>query len=425
MKEKYRPSSFLKFNTDIPRTMHIDLNSCFARIEQQENPFLREKPVAVCAYTTGSGCILAPSVEAKKLGVKVGMRVRDGKKLCPSLIVLSPDPQKYRYVHLKLKRVLSRYTSEIVPKSIDEFVLNFGNSPYFKVGLGIIACEIKKSIKEEIGEYLTVSIGISTNRFLAKTASSLNKPDGLDEINKENFLEIYEKLALCDLCGIKERNALRLNSAGIFSVLDFYNASMSTLKSAFGSICGYYWYLRLRGIEIDDVEPVRQSFGNSFALPKFFSLTEELTPLIYKLVTKASSRMRRAGFCGGGIHLALLFSNYSFWHKGQILLEPLFDTRDIYKEILALFLKCPYKGQPIRQIAVTLFNLKKLNTLQLEFSFGDRDKKQKLMRAVDTINSRWGSFVITPAKMMEAKEAVNDRIAFGSVKEIESFIGLN
>ena len=226
--------------------MHLDLNSCFATIEQQANPQLRGKPIAVAAYTTPSGCIIAPSVEAKRYGIKVGMRVKDGKLLYPGLIVLSPDPWKYRNVHLALRRIVSDYTDKFVPKSIDEFVLDLEGYPCLVASsMQQVAREIKERIKEEIGEWLTVSVGIAPNKFLAKTAASLHKPDGLDEIDKENFAKVYSGLKLTELCGIKLRNAVRLNNMGIFSVLDFFEAPYPKLKAAFESILGYYWYLRL------------------------------------------------------------------------------------------------------------------------------------------------------------------------------------
>ena len=114
----------LEFNPKCSTILHIDLNSCFATIEQQANPYLRGKPVVVAAYATPAGCILAPSVEAKRYGIQTGTRVREGKKLCPNLIVLPPDPWKYRNVHLGLREILSSYTNDFNPKSIDEFVLN-------------------------------------------------------------------------------------------------------------------------------------------------------------------------------------------------------------------------------------------------------------------------------------------------------------
>jgi len=150
----------MDFNPKPSTIMHLDLNSCFASIEQQANPLLRGKPIAVAAYTTPSGCILAPSIEAKKYGIKTGMRVKDGKLLYPDLIILPPDPWKYRHVHLQLRRLLENYTDRIVPKSIDEFVLDLEGYPAFTKGMMEIAREIKSRIKIEIGDWLTISVGI-------------------------------------------------------------------------------------------------------------------------------------------------------------------------------------------------------------------------------------------------------------------------
>lgn len=214
------------FNPAPSSVMLLDINSCFATIEQQANPLLRGKPLVVAAYPTPSGCILASSVEAKKLGIKTGMRVRDGQAIYPRLIVLPCDPDKYRHVHHQLFRLLSDYTSSVTPRSIDEFALHFDPSFIAKYSLLEIATEIKSRIKTEIGDWLTVSIGIGPNRFLAKMGSNLQKPDGLVEISLNNFLLIYQKLNLTDLHGIKKHNALRLNLAGIYTVPNFYQADI-------------------------------------------------------------------------------------------------------------------------------------------------------------------------------------------------------
>ena len=163
--------NILNFNPRPSTILHIDLNSCFATIEQQANPHLRGKPIAVAAYTTPNGCILAPSVEAKRFGIRTGMRVRDGKHLYPNLIVLSSDPWKYRNVHWKLRNLISKYTNDFEPKSIDEFVLNLKGYPCLRNEMLEVGNEIKRKIKKEIGEWLTVSIGISTNTYLAKVAA--------------------------------------------------------------------------------------------------------------------------------------------------------------------------------------------------------------------------------------------------------------
>lgn len=409
----------LEFNPKISTIMHIDLNSCFATIEQQANPYLRGKPVAVAAYDTPSGCIVAPSIEAKEYGIKTGMRVKEGKMLYPDLIVLTPDPWKYRNVHIALRRIFSDYTSDFNPKSIDEFILDLEGHPAFAKGMEVIAREIKERIKRHIGDWLTVSIGIAPNRYLAKLAASLNKPDGLDEINKNNFEDIYSRLELCNLHGIKLRNTARLNSVGIYNVVDFYEANVETLKAAFNSITGYYWYLRLRGWEIDDVIFGRRSYGNSYALPKPLVTPKELSPILSKLVEKMGQRLRHAGYRARGIHVGVAYRDGKYWHKGVTFPKVFFDSRDIYKEAFRLLCKSPYR-KPVRELAVSCFNLLKSNSSQLEL-FKDIEKKEKLVNSIDQINERWGDFVIVPARVLGAKKDVQDRIAFGGVKELEEF----
>lgn len=417
------------FNPAPALTMHIDMNSCFASVEQQANPLLRGKPMVVAAYTGPGGCIIAPSIEAKRLGIKVGMRVKDGKAIEPNLVVLSPDPWKYRFVHLGIKRIISSYSDNFSPKSIDEFVVNMEKFVYLKSNalttpdkiMRDAALEIKKRITLEVGDWLRVSIGISTNRFLAKVAAGINKPDGLVQIDKNNFLDVYKNLKLTDLCGIKTANKLRLNTSGIFSVKDFFEATLPQLRAAFRSIESYYWFLRIKGFEIDQIDFSRKSFGNSFALPKPLSTPSELSPIIAKLVEKSAFRLRRNGFAAKGVHVGVLFRDFSFWHKGVGFPEALFATSDIYQKAFSIFAASPVK-KSVREISVSLFNLVKNHTLQLTL-FSDENKKQKLTQSLDKINSRWGNFVITPARFLLGNpDWVPDRIAFGGVKEIENMV---
>ena len=407
--------------TQNPSTiMHIDLNSCFATIEQQANPLLRGKPIAVAAFTTPSGCIVAPSIEAKRYGIKTGMRVKDGKILYPDLIVLPPDPMKYRSIHLKLKALLSNYTDQLVPKSIDEFVLDFEGFPAFNKGLVNTGNEIKDRIKKEVGDWLTVNIGIAPNRFLAKLAAGLHKPDGLDVIDKDNYLKVYSELELVELHYIKQRNAARLNSAGIFTVMDMYNAPLSQLRSAFRSILANWWYMKLRGYEVDDREFARKSYGNGAALKETYITPEDISPVLQKLVEKMSARMRKAGFKAKGVHLGIVYRDGSYWHQGKSLTEIVFDSREIYKIMYRLLWHSPYR-KPMREIGVTCFELIKSDQSQLNL-FDDVEKKERLSVALDSINENYGHFVISPANMMTTDGIVLDRVAFGGVKELEELV---
>lgn len=184
----------LAFNSQPANIMHLDINSCFATIEQQANPLLRGKPVAVAAYVSPSGCILAASIEAKKLGVKTGMRVKDGRALCPELIVMDSDPEKYRRVHMELRQLLSEYSDKVTPKSIDEFLVELEGYPSFKQGWEKLGLELKKRINKEIGDWIKVSIGFGASRFLAKTASNFHKPNGLFQIDQFNYQQVYSQM---------------------------------------------------------------------------------------------------------------------------------------------------------------------------------------------------------------------------------------
>ncbi len=399
------------FNSNFPSVMHIDINSCFASVEQLYNPALIGKPVAVAAYATEKGCILAASREAKKFGVKTGMRVFEGKRICPQLVVLESDPPKYRAVHQKLKKILLDYTEKPVAKSIDEFVLELNGYPGFRVGMINTAHEIKSRIKRKIGACLTVSIGISTNRYLAKVASDLQKPDGLVEINQDNFLEIFGKMKLTDLSGIKKRNAMRLCRVGIKNVIELYNAPVSRLKAAFHGIFGHYWFLRIHGFEVDDKSSEQKSFGAQYVLPKAARDTKEILAVLQKLVEKMGKRLREAGKQAKGIHLAVLYVDHSWFHHGETLESHIFSSQDFFKKAQDLLTAFPQK--PIREIAVSCFNVARMQNLQGEL-FNNVERKNRLVIALDKINKKFGDYFIIPARILLCdKKAVPDRIAFG------------
>lgn len=416
------------FNPSPPTVMHIDLNSCFATIEQQANPLLRGKPVAVAAYTTGNGCILAPSIEAKRFGVKTGMRVRDGKALCPQLIVLASDPWKYRYVNRKLLVLLREYSSDIEIKSIDEMVVLLENSPSLikrntyshKEALVSIGQEIKLRIKREIGDWLTVSVGFAPNRFLAKTAAGLHKPDGLDVIDHDTVEETLFAMDLEDLCGIKHGNSSRLRLFGIHSTRDFYGASMEVLKTAFRSVVGCHWWMRLHGYKIDNREFDRKSFGHSYALYKPYTTRETpLYQILNQLVIKMGRRLRANGYQTQGIHVFALYTDFSSWHHGHKVTSPLFADSDLYEASCRVLEKAPVKS--VRILSVSCFHLSR-DLYQQQALFVQEQRKERLTQAIDAISDRWGDFAVTSGRMLSMQQKVLDRIAFGGVAGLEEFV---
>ncbi len=400
----------LSLNTAPSTVMHIDLNSCFASIEQQANPKLRGCPVAVAAYPTGGGCILAASYEAKGKGVKTGMRARDGKRVCPNLVVLVPDPPKYLYVSTQFMTLFRRYSPNCVPLSVDEAVLDLAHTPSSSRPLAEIGREIKVRVQKEIGDWLKVNVGIGPNRFLAKTAASWHKPDGLDEINHDNLRLALGDFRLTDLCGINTRLQARLNAVGIFTPLEFLDASLLTLRSAFRGITAYYWFRRLRGWEIDATAFPRKSFGQSYALPHPTRDTRELSRLLCKLCEKMGRRLREGNFKALGIHVSCLYDQGEYWHQGGKERRPLYSTHQLFVAALRLLNSVPHR--PVRLLAVSCFNLEKVGLEQLDL-WSSVDKENQLSRALDQINDRWGEFTITPALIGGMEGTIIDRVAFG------------
>jgi DNA polymerase IV len=399
------------FNPAPPTIMHIDLNSCFATIEQQANPLYRGHPLVVAAYTTDRGCILAASVEAKRVGIKTGMYVGDGKRLYPTLIVLPSDPPKYRFVNQKFFALLSEYSSLVEVKSIDEMVINLCDSN----NQFSIAKEIKQRIKNDIGDWLTVSIGIAPNRYLAKIASNLHKPDGLDIIDAENIEHTLASLELEELTGIKEGYGGRLRQRGIDSPLAMYRASAAALRAAFNSKIGEDWWLMLHGWESDlYTRDTIKTIGHSYALPKAYLTSDvRLHQILSQLVEKMGRRLRNNHFTAGGLRITTAFTDHTYWNHGEKLSKELFTSHDLYRAARVILTKAPEKA--VKLLAVSSYFLSGESQEQLEL-FDSADRKRALTEALDTIADRWGEFTVTPARMLSMEHRVQDRIAFGGVK---------
>jgi len=410
----------LQLNYNDPLIMHIDLNSCFAIIEQQANPLIRHKPVAIAAYDTPRGAVIASSYEAKAIGIKLGINVREARLLDRNVIVMMPDPDKYFDAHKRFKKVLLNYTNEVTPKSVDEFVIDFAGSPAVRQGQSLVdvGMNIKQDIRVALGEYVTVNIGIGTNRFLAKLAAGLHKPDGLDVITADNLRDVYSKLELIDLPGINRRYQARLNMEGIYTPLQFLDAPMMTLKKqVFKSVCGYYWYLRLKGHEIDDVDYGRKSFGQQYALGDKTTDRQQLARLLMKLSEKAGRRMRRDGYVGHGIHFWLNFENRMYWAKGRKTKSGIYATQDIFLNAQKLLNEASIPAR-VTNIGVTVFNLEPADPVQLGLFDDSRLDSMSLARAADIVNDRYGEFTLVPAIMANMQDVILKRVAFGNVNEL-------
>jgi DNA polymerase-4 len=402
------------FNPAPLEVLHLDLNSCFASIEQQANPLLRGKSVVVAAYTSPGGCIVAASIEAKRKGIHTGMRVFEAKQYDRSVVVLPPDPPKYRDVHQRMLTIFLRFTPKVIPKSIDEAILEFSKTPASKRDLQEVALEIKQAIYQEIGEWIRCSIGISTNHFLAKTAASLHKPDGLDIIQAENIVQIFSSLQLTDLCGINTGLATRLKVAQIFTPLDFLRASPETLKKqVFHGVWGWYWYRQLRGYEIDGPKSPKQGLSQSYALPIPTQDYFKLKHLIFELTEKMARRLRAADLATQAISLAFYFKNAHPLSSHKKIDHPILATKEIYQALVDILDQQGWSEEVIKVvIGCSKFTVSPEKQASL---FSDsKNKNWQLAKTLDIINNRYGEYTIVPAAIMGLENEIIDRISFGN-----------
>ena len=278
--------------------------------------------------------------------------------------------------------------------------------------------QIKQDIKDALGEYVTVNIGIGTNRFLAKLAAGLNKPDGMDRIDGNNLRDVYAALVLTDLPGINVRYEARLNIAGIYTPIQFLDAPALMLrKRVFKSIVGFYWHLRLHGHEVDTIKFGRKSFGQQYALSKKTRDKQEISRLLMKLCEKTGRRLRGQNYIASGIHLWLGFENRMHWSKGKRVRADIYSTQDIYLHAQKLLNEALIPAR-VTNIGITVFNLRPSNPQQMGLFDDSRLDTKSLARAADIVNDRYGEFTIVPASMANMQDVIIKRVAFGSTNDL-------
>ena len=405
-----------EFNTERPLIMHIDLNSCFATVEQQARPLLRGKPVAIVNRRTDKTAIVTASYEAKAKGVKVGMKLKEAKILCPDIVALESDPSKYRYVYHKLLDIMRDYSAHVTMKSIDEGVIDFHQTSHSIADRDLveIGYEIKQRLKDEIGVWMKCNIGISTNRFLAKTAAGLHKPDGLDVITSHNIHAVLEGLKLTDLTGIASRNEHRLNSVGIYTPLQFLEADVVTLrKMVFKSVVGEWWYKRLRGFEVDDIETKTQRVGRQYVLERFDLTHGEITQRLHHLCESVGGRMRTQGKAARGVYVYAKTFNRNYWHASTLSPLPFYSDQSIYAQAVQLFQRAP---DDIREIGIHCYELTNYEESQMSLFADEISRERQVVGVIDTLNRRFGERTVHSANTLATGLYVNTKIPFGSTR---------
>lgn len=409
-----------RINPEKPMIMHIDLNSAFATTEQQAHPHLRGVPMGVTNRISKECCVIAASYEAKALGIKVGMRRSEAVAICPGFIILETDAPKYHKVYEKLVTILKDYSPNVKMKSIDEGIIDFhGMEPVLKGrSLEDIGYEIKQRVREDIGDWMRINVGIGPNRFLAKQAAGWHKPDGLDVIDHRNLLDYYGQIELTDLSGIAERNAARLNACHIMTPLQFFYAKeMMLKKQVFRSINGTYWYRRLRGYEIDDQDTTLGMVGRQWVVRDPSSDSEYLNSCLSYLCETTGMKLRYKGVEARGICVWTRFQNGEGWYGKRMYKSTFYTNQEVYRRALEQFNGRP-KGMNVQTLGLYCYQLSPSSRSQLSI-FEDVEKERWLTKSMDEINDFYGAFTVHMGSTMEGKRYIKQKIPFGGTEYFE------
>lgn len=381
------------------------MDSYFATVEQQANPLLRGKPIVVSGKEGSRTVIVASSKEAKKLGVKTAMLHHVARKLCPNLEFVEADGTKYEYLCRKFIEIFKRHTDKVEIFSIDEAFLDLtGFAKTWDRSIEI-ADQIKCSLKNELGDWMTCSVGIANNKLLSKLASGLDKPNGLLLICEQNKTPILNNIELTDFCGIGNRIKKRLNYLGVKTVPDLRDYSVEDLIKEFGPFYGNKLSNMSRGIDYDPViadsdSGEVKSVGRSYTLQENTYDKEEIFTVMMHLCEKVGRELRRKKLSGKTLVYYFRYSDFS--HGGfRLTLPGYVDDSIRLFDIAQSRLNKFILPKAVRLVGVHVSNLIK-DYRQLTFLSPEK-KQTELLPFLDKINDRYGELTIKPAYLLKLK----------------------
>lgn len=380
--------------------LYLDFDGFFASVMQQAMPKLRGKPVGVIPFETSaanSTIVIACSKEAKAKGCKNVMTVREARNICPDLVLVTQRPDLFRRAHNTLLNEISCEIPIETVKSIDELSCKLDSRDI--AAPEKLAQRIKARIRKNVGDQITCSIGFAANRMLAKIAGKRNKPDGVTIWRPEDLPEPLFALPFDDIPGVGKNMAARLAKAGIFTVQNLYNAQPKHLRRLWNNVTGERMWYALHGYEIQAEPTERGMFGHARVLPPQWRTIEHAKDCSRLLLTKAAYRMRRDKFNASSLLLWLDMreGQWGEWkempcvHDDLACLEALGALwKDAIREIS--------RRPEIVRVGVTLGGLTPATERQLDLLLNDdrqRQKSEKLTKAIDELNLKFGKRVAT------------------------------
>ena len=336
------------------KIIHVDMDAFYASVEQLDNKELVGKPVAV-GGSSERGVVAAASYEARKYGVKSAMSGVLAKKKCPHLIFVKPRFSRYKEISEKIRQIFNDYTDLVEPLSLDEAYLDVTENKKGNPSASLIAQEIRDRIFNELN--LRASAGISINKFIAKVASDINKPNGQKTINPEEVILFLEELSVNKFYGVGRVTAAKMNNIGIFKGLDLKNKSLEELTRLFGK-SGKFYYNIVRGVHNSLVKPnrVRKSIAAERTFSKNISSEVFMIERLDKIAEELEKRMMKSKTKGKTITLKIKYSDFTQQTRSKTI-QNFMQTKD---EIMHIVKKLVYQEKfknSVRLLGISFSNL--------------------------------------------------------------------
>ncbi|MCA9231518.1 MAG: type VI secretion protein ImpB [Planctomycetales bacterium] len=396
--------------------LFLDMNAYFASAEQQMQPVLRGRPVAVVPSMTDRTCCIAVSYEARAYGIKTGTNVGEARRRCPQLQLVAGRHENYVRIHQQIIAAVETVLPVEKVCSIDEMACKLSPQHRESGAAVSLAGQVKQAIAHRVGPYLRCSIGLATNRFLAKVASNMQKPDGLVLIAREQLPHRLYSLALTDLPGIGRNMLRRLESKGVRSTCQLCSLSKAQMVDAWQSVLGEQWWHWLRGEDCHERPTHRRTVGHSHVLPPKLRSDDGARGVLVRLLHKAAMRLRRLDYWAARMVVSLSYTGgWPKW-KETVYLGRCQDTPSMLKALERAWSKRPPGARPIK-VSITLFDLtpSRCTTPSL---FVEERRALQAARAMDAVNERFGANSVYFASMHETRDTAPLRIAFTNIPDV-------
>ncbi len=419
------PSAYSKAteSSQAPSSAHLhwlllDLNSFFASCEQQESPELRGRPVAVVPLKSDSTSVLAASYEAKKYGIKTGMRVSDARRICPGIQFVETHHRLYLEYHHRILEAVE----EIIPihsvLSVDEVACELTGSQKQVSKALDLARRLKKHVQNRVGICLTSSVGLGPNTLIAKMASDMQKPDGLVWVSKQEIEKKMGELSIRCIPGIGSRMESHLNRIQLYKVSDLLKLSPGQARSAWGSILGIQIVQALKGEHYVYKAGQTKSIGHEHVLAPELRNPQKAFEVALKLLDKACVRLRKNKFRCRRLQLAIRFVDSSRF-ENEVQFSQTSDTGFLMKQLKFLWDLTSYQT-PLK-VGIVLSDFENEGLHQLSFFEQDNSRREKAFQAADQLNEKYGKDTVSLANLLGMKNQAKGGIAFARVPPKEEF----